>query len=39
MSFRLFDLIEETIEKTIYSKLSTNEFFGQFVDFKNVLNE
>ena len=39
MSFRLFDLIEETIEKTIYSKWSTNEFFGQFVDFKNVLNE
>ena len=36
MSFGLFDLIEETIEKNVCSKWSTNEFFEQFVDFKNV---
>lgn len=35
-SFGLFDLIEETIEKNIYSKWATNEFFEQFVDFKEV---
>lgn len=35
-SFGLFDLIEETIEKNIYSKWDTNEFFEQFVDFKEV---
>lgn len=36
MSFRLFDLVEETIEKNIRSKWATNEFFEQFVDFKEV---
>lgn len=35
-SFGFFDLIEETIEKNIYSKWATNEFFEQFVDFKEV---
>lgn len=36
MSFRLFDLVEEVIEKNICSKWATNEFFEQFVDFKEV---
>ena len=30
-SFRLFDLISETIEETICSTWTNNEFFGQFV--------
>lgn len=36
MSFRLFDLVEGVIEKNICSKWATNEFFEQFVDFKEV---
>lgn len=36
LSFRLFDIIEETIEEIICSKWSNNEFFEQFVDIKNV---
>ena len=36
LSFRLFDIIEEEIEKTICSKWSNNEFFEQFIDVKNV---
>ena len=34
-SFRLFDLIEETIETTLLSTWTENEWFGQFVDIKN----
>lgn len=36
MSFKLFDLIEEIVERTIGSKFSQNEFFNQFVDVKNL---
>lgn len=35
-SFSLFDLIEEVIERTICSTWSQNEFFGHFVDVKNM---
>lgn len=34
-SFRLFDLIGEIIEETL-PKTYNNEWFGEFVDFKNV---
>lgn len=34
-SFRLFDLISEIIEETL-PKTYDNEWFGEFVDFKNV---
>ena len=34
-SFRLFDLISEIIEKTL-PKTYNNEWFGEFVDFKNM---
>lgn len=38
LSFRLFDLIEEVVEETICPAWSNNEFFGQFVDVKNIPN-
>lgn len=34
-SFRLFDLISEIIEETL-PKTYNNEWYGEFVDFKNV---
>lgn len=34
-SFRLFDLISEIIEETL-PKTYNDEWFGEFVDFKNV---
>lgn len=34
-SFRLFDLISKIIEETL-PKTYNNEWFGEFVDFKNV---
>lgn len=37
-SFKLFDLIEEVIEETICSNWTQNEWFGQFVDVKNIPN-
>lgn len=36
LSFNLFDIIEKTIEETLCSKWSQDEFFQQFVDVKNV---
>lgn len=36
LSFKLFDIIEETIEEMICSQWSDSEFFGEFVEFKNV---
>lgn len=36
LSFRLFDIIEETIEEMICSQWSDSEFLGEFVEFKNV---
>lgn len=35
-SFKLFDIIEEIIEETICSKWTENEWFGQFVDVKDI---
>lgn len=35
LSFKLFDLIEEIVERTIVSTWSQNEFFDKFVDVKN----
>ena len=35
LSFRLFDLISEIIEETL-PKTYNDEWFGKFVDFKNV---
>ena len=35
LSFKLFDLIEEIVERTIVSTWSQNDFFDQFVDVKN----
>lgn len=37
-SFKLFDLIEEVVEETICSNWTQNEWFGQFVDIKNIPN-
>lgn len=36
LSFKMFDIIEEIIEEQLCSKFSQNEFFGQFVDVKNI---
>lgn len=36
LSFRLFDLISDIVEETLHQKLCDEEFFGQFVDVKNV---
>lgn len=36
LSFKLFDLIEEVIDRTIVSTWSQNDFFGKFVDVKNL---
>ena len=35
LSFRLFGLLEEIIDRTIVSTLSQNDFFDKFVDVKN----
>lgn len=34
LSYKLFELIEEIVEKTLPQKID-NEFFGQFVEVKN----
>lgn len=34
--FKFFDIIEEIIEETLCSKWSDNEFFGEFVEVKNL---
>ena len=36
LSFKLFDIIEEIVEETLGSKFSDNEFFGEFVEVKNL---
>lgn len=36
LSFKLFDIIEETVEEILCSKLSDNEFFDEFVEVKNL---
>lgn len=36
LSFNLFDIIEETVENVLSSKFSQNEFFGQFVEIKDL---
>lgn len=36
LSFKLFDLIEEVVERTIVSTWSQNDFFDKFVDVKNL---
>lgn len=38
-SFKLFDLIEEVIEKTIGSKLTQDEWLGQFVEVNYIAKE
>lgn len=35
-SFSLFEILEETIDKTLRQQWTTNKFFGQFVDIKNL---
>lgn len=35
LSFKLFDILEDTIEKTLLSNWAKDEFFQQFVDIKN----
>ena len=35
LSFKLFDLLEDIVEKTIVSTWSQNDFFDKFVDIKN----
>lgn len=35
LSFKIFDLIEEIVERTIVSTWSQNDFFDKFVDVKN----
>lgn len=34
--FKLFDIIEEIVKETLGSKFSDNEFFGEFVEVKNL---
>lgn len=34
--FKLFDIIEEVIDKTIGEQITHNDYFGQFVDVKDV---
>lgn len=36
LSFKLFDIIEDIVEETLCSKWSDNEFFGEFVEVKNL---
>lgn len=36
LSFKLFDLIEEIVERTITSTWSQSDFFDKFVDVKNL---
>ena len=36
LSFELFDILEELIEETLGSKLLNDEFFGEFVEVKNL---
>ena len=36
LSFKLFDIIENIVEETLGSKFSNNEFFGEFVEVKNL---
>ena len=36
LSFKLFDVIEEIIEDTLCSEWFDNEFFGEFVEVKNL---
>ena len=35
LSFKLFDILEDIIEKTLFSNWAKDEFFQQFVDIKN----
>ena len=35
LSFKLFDILEDTIEKTLVFNWAKGEFFSQFVDIKN----
>ena len=36
LSFKLFDIIEDIVEETLCSQWSDNEFFGEFVEVKNL---
>lgn len=36
LSFKLFDIIEGIVEKTIHSQWSDNPFFDKFVEVKNL---
>lgn len=36
LTFRLFDLIEDIVDKTLGSKFSNNDFFNEFVEVKNL---
>ena len=36
LSFKFFDIIEDIVEETLGSKFSNNEFFGEFVEVKNL---
>ena len=36
LSFKLFDIIEDIVEEALGSKFSNNEFFGEFVEVKNL---
>lgn len=34
--FKLFDIIEEVIDKTIVEQITDNDYFGKFVDVKDL---
>lgn len=36
LSFRLFDMLEDIVEKTLCSKWSDSKFFNEFVEVKNL---
>ena len=36
LSFKVFDIIEDIVEKTLGSEWFDNEFFGEFVEVKNL---
>lgn len=36
LGFKLFDIVEEVIEKTIGEQIIHNDYFGRFVDIKEL---
>ena len=35
LTFKMYDIIEETVDKLIEEKFSNENYFTKFVDFKN----